>query len=134
MKKLGYSLFAALCLSSATLSSTVKAETVDYQYLTVAGYLNFYLLNLNACEDYHPEIRQQAYDAEKQLYPWLTKLEQKLKGADADNKTLSDVVQKRREALNLQISEGDFTLDHCKAIVKLLTGDGLDQTLLKSLN
>ena len=113
MKKLGYSLFAALCLSSATLSSTVKAETVDYQYLTVAGYLNFYLLNLNACEDYHPEIRQQAYDAEKQLYPWLAKLDQKLKGADADNKTLSDVVQKRREALNLQISEGDFTLDHC---------------------
>ncbi len=134
MKKLGYSLFAALSLHALTLSSTVKAETIDYQYLTVAGYLNFYLLNINACQDYHPEIRQQAYDAEKQLYPWLSKLEQKLKGADADNKTLSEVVQKRREALNLQISEGDFTLDHCKAVVTLLTKDGLDQTLLKSLN
>jgi hypothetical protein len=64
----------------------------------------------------------------------LKQLEQKLKGADADNKILSDVVQKRREALNLQISEGDFTLDHCKAIVKLLTADGLDQAMLKSLN
>lgn len=134
MKKLGYSLFAALCLSCAAFSSVVKAETVNYQYLTVAGYLNFYLLNINACQDYHPEVRQQAYDAEKQLYPWLTKLEQKLKGADANNKILSDIVQKRREALNLQISEGDFTLDHCKAIVKLLSADGLDQALLKNLD
>ena len=134
MKKLGHSLFAALLVSSVAVSSAVKAETQDYQYLTVAGYLNFYLLNINACEDFHPEVRQQAYDAEKQLYPWLTKLEQKLKGAEADNKLLAGVVQKRREALNLQIAEGDFTLDHCKAIVKLLTADGLDQTLLKSLN
>jgi hypothetical protein len=134
MKKLGYSLFAAFCLSSAAWSSVAKAETVDYQYLTLAGYLNFYLLNLNACEDYHPAIRQQAYDAEKQLYPWLSKLEQKLKDSDADNKTLSEVVHKRRAALNQQISEGDFTLDHCKAVVKLLSVDGLDQALLKTLN
>ena len=83
MKKLGYSLFVALCLSSATLSSAVKADTVDYQYLTVAGYLNFYLLNLNACQDFHPSVRHAAYDAEKSLYPWLDKLDAKTKNSRA---------------------------------------------------
>ncbi|MFC4656474.1 MULTISPECIES: hypothetical protein [Rheinheimera] len=126
MKKLLVTLFA-----SVVATAPVSAETQDYQLLTVAGYLNFYLLNINACQDYHPVVRQEAYLAEAQLYPWLEKLEQKL----GDNKaTVAAVVQSRREALNQQIAEGEFSADHCRAVVKLLSGDGLDKTLLQILN
>jgi len=109
----------------------VRAESQDYQLLTVAGYLNFYLLNINACQDYHPEIRQQAYLAEAQLYPWLEKLQHKL---GVNKATVANVVQARREALDQQIAEGEFTLQHCQAVVKLLSGDGLDKTILQILN
>lgn len=122
-----------ICLAALLFSSvSTHAAAQDYQLVTVASYLNFYLLNLNACEDFHPAIRKDAYAAEQLLYPWLDKLHQRADGS-MDVSILNDVVQKRREALNQQIKEGDFTLEHCQAVVKLLTGDGLDKTLLKAL-
>lgn len=122
-----------ICLAALLFSSVpVSAAGQDYQLVTVASYLNFYLLNLNACEDFHPAVRKEAYAAEQLLYPWLEKLDNRTSGS-IDVSLLSAVVQKRRDALNQQIKDGDFTLDHCKAVVKLLTGDGLDKTLLKAL-
>lgn len=115
-----------------SLALPAQAADQDFKLVTVASYLNFYLLNLNACEDFHGSLRQQAYDAEKILYPWLEKLDAKTKGS-IDASVLAKEVQKRRDALNMQIKEGDFTLDHCRAVVKLLTEDGLDKTLLASL-
>jgi hypothetical protein len=120
-------------LLAASMGSSVQAADQDYKLVTVAGYLNFYLLNLNACQDFHPSVRHAAYDAEKSLYPWLDKLDAKTKNS-IDASVISDVVKKRRNALNAQIIEGDFTVDHCQAVVKLLTGDGLDKTLLKNLD
>lgn len=122
------------CLAGLFLSSLlpVQAADQDYKLVTVAGYLNFYLLNLNACQDFHPSVRKDAYVAESTLYPWLEKLDAKTKGS-IDSGMLNSVVQKRRDALNAQIKEGDFTIDHCQAVIKLLTADGLDKTLLKSI-
>jgi hypothetical protein len=122
------------CLAGLLLSSLlpVQAADQDYKLVTVAGYLNFYLLNLNACQDFHPSVRKDAYVAESTLYPWLEKLDAKTKGS-IDSGMLNSVVQKRRDALNAQIKEGDFTIDHCQAVIKLLTADGLDKTLLKSI-
>lgn len=119
-------------LVAASLSCSVQAADQDYKLVTVAGYLNFYLLNLNACEDFHPAIRKAAFDAEQSLYPWLEKLDARTKNS-IDASVISDVVKKRRNALNAQINEGDFTLEHCQAVIKLLSGDGLDKTLLKNL-
>lgn len=120
-------------LMAASLGTTVQAADQDYKLVTVAGYLNFYLLNLNACQDFHPSVRHAAFEAEKSLYPWLDKLDNKTKNS-IDASVISDVVKKRRDALNAQINEGDFTVDHCQAVVKLLSGDGLDKTLLKNLD
>lgn len=121
-------------VASALLSGTAIANTQDYKLVTVAGYLNFYLLNLNACQDFHPAVRSAAYDAEKHLYPHLEKLTAKLGNSEDSQKMVADIVMKRRAMLNSQISEGDFTLDHCQAIVKILNEDGLDKTLLSALN
>lgn len=112
------------------VTAPVQANTQDYKLITVAGYLNFYLLNINACQDFHPQVRQAAYDAEQKLYPWLEKLHAKL----SDGKQVADIVLKRRAMLNQQIGDGDFTLDHCQAIVKILNEDGLDKTLLAHLD
>jgi opacity protein-like surface antigen len=120
-------------LVAASLSCSVQAADQDYKLVTVAGYLNFYLLNLNACEDFHPSVRKAAFDAEQSLYPWLEKLDARTKNS-IDASVISDVVKKRRNALNVQINEGDFTLEHCQAVIKLLSGDGLDKTLLKNLD
>lgn len=120
-------------LVAAGLSCSVQAADQDYKLVTVAGYLNFYLLNLNACEDFHPQVRKAAFDAEQSLYPWLEKLDMRTKNS-IDASVISDVVKKRRNALNAQINEGDFTLEHCQAVIKLLSGDGLDKTLLKNLD
>ena len=120
-------------LMAASLGTSVQAADQDYKLVTVAGYLNFYLLNLNACQDFHPSVRHAAFEAEKSLYPWLDKLDNKTKNS-IDASVISDVVKKRRDALNAQINEGDFTVDHCQAVVKLLSGDGLDKTLLKNLD
>ena len=127
MKKL----FIASVLA-ASMGSSVQAADQDYKLVTVAGYLNFYLLNLNACQDFHPSVRHAAYDAEKSLYPWLDKLDAKTKNS-IDASVISDVVRKRRDALNAQINEGDFTVEHCQAVVKILAEDGLDKTLLSAI-
>ena len=121
-------------IASAVLSGTAIANTQDYKLVTVAGYLNFYLLNLNACEDFHPAVRAAAYDAEKHLYPHLDKLSAKLGDHQDNQKMVADIVMKRRNMLNAQIAEGDFTIEHCQAIVKILNEDGLDKTLLSALN
>jgi hypothetical protein len=124
---------ALLCGAfTAGMATSVQAADQDYKLVTVAGYLHFYLLNLNACEDFHPSVRTDAFAAEQTLYPWLAKLDAKTKNS-IDASVISDVVRKRRDALNAQINEGDFTVEHCQAVVKLLSGNGLDQTLLKSL-
>jgi hypothetical protein len=122
------------CLAGLLLSSLLPVHSADqdYKLVTVAGYLNFYLLNLNACQDFHPSVRKDAYAAESTLYPWLDKLDAKTKGS-IDSGMLNSVVQKRRDALNAQIKDGDFTIDHCHAVIKLLTADGLDKTLLKAI-
>jgi hypothetical protein len=127
-------LVRALCCSviAGAMTTPVQAADQDYRLVTVAGYLHFYLLNLNACEDFHPSVRPAAFAAEQRLYPWLAKLEAKTKSS-IDASVISDVVRKRRDALNVQINEGDFTAEHCQAVIKLLDGNGLDQTLLKSL-
>lgn len=129
MKKWASAMIAATLFSTAAV-----ANTQDYKLVTVAGYLNFYLLNLNACEDFHPSVRTAAYDAEKNLYPFLDKLNSKMGGTEGTNqKMVADIVMKRRNMLNAQIAEGDFTIEHCQAIVKILTEDGLDKTLLSAL-
>ena len=94
------------CLAALLASSLLPAQAADqdYKLVTVAGYLNFYLLNLNACEDFHPVVRQSAYDAEKLLYPWLDKLDAKTKSS-IDASVISNVVKKRRDALNSQIND-----------------------------
>lgn len=127
--------WASAMIAAAVFSTTALANSQDYKLVTVAGYLNFYLLNLNACEDFHPAVRNAAYDAEKNLYPHLDKLHNKMGGKDSDNsKMVSDIIMKRRNMLNAQITEGDFTVEHCQAIVKILNEDGLDKTLLSALD
>lgn len=127
-------MIASFMLASAAFSSVAQANTQDYKLVTVAGYLNFYLLNLNACQDFHPAVRAAAYDAEKLLYPYLDKLYSKMGGAaGANQQMVSDIVMKRRNMLNTQIAEGDFTVEHCQAVVKILAEDGLDKTLLSAI-
>ncbi|MEE2023761.1 MULTISPECIES: hypothetical protein [Alkalimonas] len=123
--------FSAIAASSWQLDASTK----DYRLLTVAGYLNFYLLNLNACQDFHPAVRQSAYQAEAQLYPWLNKLQTKIEASnDFDSAMLAGIVLRRRAMLNDQIEDNDFTVDHCQAIVQILSTEGLDETLLSVLN
>lgn len=127
--------WASAMIAAVVFSTSAVANSQDYKLVTVAGYLNFYLLNLNACEDFHPSVRSAAYDAEKSLYPHLEKLHNKMGGKESDNsKMVSDIIMKRRNMLNAQIAEGDFTVEHCQAIVKILNEDGLDKTLLSALD
>lgn len=127
--------WASAVIAAVVFSASASAETQDYKLVTVAGYLNFYLLNLNACEDFHPSVRGQAYEAEKSLYPHLEKLYAKMGGDKGQNqKMVADIAMKRRASLNGQIAEGDFTVEHCQAIVKILSEDGLDKTLLSALD
>lgn len=125
--------WASAIIAATVFSTAAMANTQDYKLVTVAGYLNFYLLNLNACEDFHPAVRSAAYDAEKNLYPFLDKLSAKMDKTGSDKKMVSDIVMKRRSMLNAQIADGDFTIEHCQAIVKILNEDGLDKTLLSAL-
>lgn len=126
--------WASAMIAATVFSTGAMANTQDYKLVTVAGYLNFYLLNLNACEDFHPAVRSAAYEAEKNLYPLLDKLSGKMSKSEADQKMVSDIVMKRRSMLNAQIADGDFTIEHCQAIVKILNEDGLDKTLLTALD
>lgn len=126
--------WASALLVAATFSTAAVANNQDYKMVTVAGYLNFYLLNLNACQDFYPTVRTSAYEAEGALYPYLDKLYSKMGGkSGANQQTVADIVMKRRNLLNSQISEGDFTLEHCQAVIKILRNDGLDKALLSAL-
>lgn len=127
--------WAIAMLAAAAFSCSASANNQDYKMVTVAGYLNFYLLNLNACQDFYPTVRSSAYEAEGSLYPYLDKLYSKMGGkAGVNQQTVADIVMKRRALLNNQINEGDFTLEHCQAVVKILRNDGLDKTLLSVLD
>lgn len=115
--------------------STAYAQSVDYKLTTVASYLNFYLLNLNACEDFHPTVRKDALEAENSIYPWLEALNAKVlifKLGDKAKSELANTVVERRARLNEQIADNEFTLEHCEAIINIVRS-GLDKSLLKIL-
>ncbi len=118
------------------LSFSVNAEqTMNYRLKTVASYLNFYLLNLNACEDFHPTVRKNALAAENLIYPWLEALNAKIithKLNDKDKAAIAQTVVLRRASLNQQIADNEFTLEHCEAIIEIVKS-GLDSSLLKIL-
>ena len=119
------------------LSLSVQASSgKGYKLITISTYLNFYLLNLNACEDYHPSIRMAAYRAEGKLHPYFAKLEAKISKLEMSKKeqeAINRTVSSRREKLNQQIKEGELTLEHCAAIISIVK-DGLDSTLLKVID
>lgn len=113
----------------------LSAQSVNYKLITVASYLNFYLLNLNACEDFHPTVRKSALAAENAIYPWLESLNEKVelyKLNDKDKAAIANTVVERRKRLNEQIAENEFTVEHCKAIIDIVNS-GLDSSLLKVL-
>ena len=124
-----------LLFALALSFSAVSAQSVNYKLITVASYLNFYLLNLNACEDFHPTVRKSALAAENAIYPWLESLNSKVKAYklnDKDKAAIANTVVDRRKRLNEQIAENEFTVEHCKAIIDIVNA-GLDSSLLKVL-
>lgn len=130
MKKLASLLIAASLAFGASAN-----QNQSYKLITVSTYLNFYLLNLNACEDYHPETRQSAYEAEASLYPYFKKLDKQvasLKINDKDKAAIANTVSSRRDKLNAQIAEGEFTVEHCQAVIRIVN-EGLDPKLLNSI-
>ena len=131
MKKLAYLLVASVLAFGANAN-----QSQSYKLITVSTYLNFYLLNLNACEDYHPETRQDAYKAEASLYPYFKKLDKQVATLDInakDKAAIANTVSSRRAKLNAQIDEGEFTIEHCKAVIRIVN-EGLDPKLLSSIN
>ena len=131
MKKL-----ATLFIASALAFGASANQNQSYKLITVSTYLNFYLLNLNACEDYHPSTRQAAYKAEASLYPYFERLDKKvssLKIDENDKKAIANTVSSRRTKLNSQIEEGEFTVDHCNAVIRIVN-EGLDPKILESIN
>jgi hypothetical protein len=127
--------FAAMLFSAAIPAHAVDQ---DYKLLTVASYLNFYLLNLNACEDFHSSLRRDAYEAEGLLYPWLDKLDAKTKGS-IDAGILENELKKRREKVSNMIKEGGLkkegglTEEQCRFIIDIVKKNELDKTMLKAL-
>lgn len=131
MKKL-----ATLLIASALSFAASADQNQSYKLITVSTYLNFYLLNLNACEDYHPETRQDAYKAEASLYPYFEKLDKKVASMKIDAKdkaAIANTVSSRRDKLNGQIADGEFTVDHCNAVIRIVN-EGLDPKILDSIN
>ena len=123
-----------LVLSLATGASAAAANT-DNKLKTVASYLNFYLLNINACEDFHPTVRKRALVAENIIYGHLEKLSDKVKEfnlKEDEKAAIANTVVDRRARLNEQIAENEFTLEHCEAIIDIVRS-GLDSSLLKIL-
>ncbi|QTH64094.1 hypothetical protein J1N51_00995 [Psychrosphaera ytuae] len=133
MKKITlFTLLLSLGLSAVKVNAE---QSQSYKLITVSTYLNFYLMNLNACEDFHPSTRAEAYKAEGQLYPFFERLDAKVKALDInadDKKAIKNTVTARRAKLNKQIADGEFTLEHCKAVIGLVN-EGLDETLLSSI-
>ena len=128
----------ALTLCSAPSSAINKKndKNQSYQLITISTFLNFYLVNLNACEDYHPSTRKEAYAAEGKLYPYFEKLDKKVLALDIDaddKKAIANSVSKSRNKLNIQISENEFTLEHCKTVIGIVN-EGLDATLLAAID
>lgn len=131
MKKL-----ASLLIASALAFSANANQNQSYKLITVSTYLNFYLLNLNACEDYHPSTRQEAYEAEGSLYPYFDKLDKKvasLKIDKNDKAAIANTVSTRRAKLNNQIADGEFTIEHCNAVIRIVK-EGLDPKILESID
>ena len=124
-----------ILLAASISFPALGAQSVNYKLVTVASYLNFYLLNLNACEDFHPTLRKDALAAENAIYPWLASLNSKIiifKLGDKDKAAIANTVVDRRRRLNEQIAENEFTIEHCTAIIDIVNS-GLDSTLLKIL-
>lgn len=125
-------------LIAALLASVGEAQASknqSYKLITASTYLNFFLLNLNACEDFHPSTRKEAYAAEAKLYPFLYKLDKKVAQLDIDENdkaAVSNTVSDRRIKLNEQIAEGEFTVEHCKAVISIVN-EGLDFEVLKNV-
>lgn len=131
MKKLATLLIASLLTFTANAN-----ENQSYKLITVSTYLNFYLLNLNACEDYHPSTRQKAYQAEASLYPFFERLDKKVAKLDInkkDKEAIANTVSARRAKLNGQIADGEFTIEHCEAVIRIVN-EGLDSAILKSID
>jgi hypothetical protein len=139
MKNLISAAIIALSLSAVSMNamaaSKSSSKNQSYQLITVSTFLNFYLVNLNACEDYHPSTRKEAYAAEAKLYPYFEKLDKKVAALDIDaddKKAIANTVSKTRGKLNVQIDEGEFTLEHCRTVIKIVN-EGLDGTLLATI-
>lgn len=131
MKKL-----ASLLIASALAFSANANQNQSYKLITVSTYLNFYLLNLNACEDYHPSTRQEAYEAEGSLYPYFEKLDKKVESMkidENDKAAIANTVSSRRAKLNTQIADGEFTVEHCQAVIRIVK-EGLDPKILESID
>ena len=133
MKKLFLTTSLVLSMAMSVVSKPVQAEeSQSYKLITLSTYLNFYLMNLNACQDFHPSVRSAAYKAEGALYPYFENLDAKVKAMsiDADDKkAIKNTVTSRRAKLNKQIADGEFTVEHCNAVISLVN-EGLDEKLL----
>lgn len=125
------------CLLAASLAFGAQAaDSQSLKLISVSSYLNFFLVNLNGCEDYHPSVRAAAYQSEGKLYPHYEKLEKKissLKIDQSDKDAISNTIARSRGKLNAQIEEGEFSVEHCKAVIGIVES-GLDSNLLSALN
>ena len=129
------SLFFLLSLSMVHLKADANTDTKNGKLFAVATYLNFYLLNLNACEDFHPTVRKDALAAENAIYPLLEALNQKVKQHKLhkqDQAAIANIAFDRREQLNQQIADKEFTIEHCEMIIDIVNS-GLDKSLLEVL-
>ena len=114
---------------------TTQANTQSYKLVTASTYLNFYLLNLNACEDFHTSLRSRAYKAEGVLYPYFDKLNTTIDTVDiakADQDAITQTLADRRAKLNAQIVAGKLTKEHCLAVIEVVE-KGLDSKILEVL-
>lgn len=133
MKKI--TLFTLLLSLGLSIGKLNAEQSQSYKLITVSTYLNFYLMNLNACEDFHPSTRTEAYKAEGQLYPHFERLDAKVNALDIDaedKNAIKNTVSARRAKLNKQIADGEFTVEHCNAVIGLVN-EGLDETLLSAI-
>ncbi|MBU2881247.1 hypothetical protein KO525_03025 [Psychrosphaera sp. B3R10] len=125
------------CLLAASLAFGAQAaDSQSLKLISVSSYLNFFLVNLNGCEDYHPSVRAAAYQSESKLYPHYEKLDKKissLKIDKSDKDAISNTIERSRAKLNAQIAEGEFSVEHCKAVIGIVE-NGLDSNLLSALN